>query len=136
MEKENIEIDSKSRQYKHKTEHDSGTISAYRSENTKTKNQEIADYVNKKYNKSYTANYISTIFRQKIIPKINESVKFHALIIENICFSENFKRCSNCGKILLIAPDNFVRKARAKDGFSSQCKICDKKSRQFKKAQR
>ena len=102
----------------------------------KTKNQEIADYVNKKYGKSYTANYISTIFRQKIIPKINESVKFHALIIENICFSENFKRCSNCGKILLIAPDNFVRKARAKDGFSAQCKVCDKKSRQFKKAQR
>ncbi|WP_419654372.1 hypothetical protein [Campylobacter lanienae] len=37
---ENIEIDSKSRLYKHYTEHDSGTISAYRSENTKTKNQE------------------------------------------------------------------------------------------------
>ena len=37
----------------------------------KVKNQDIADIVNKKYNKSYTANYISTIFRQKIIPKIN-----------------------------------------------------------------
>ena len=29
----------------------------------KVKNQDIADYVNKKYGKSYTANYISTIFR-------------------------------------------------------------------------
>lgn len=29
----------------------------------KKKNQDIADIVNKKYKKSYTANYISTIFR-------------------------------------------------------------------------
>ena len=29
----------------------------------KVKNQNIADFVNKKYGKSYTANYISTIFR-------------------------------------------------------------------------
>ena len=29
----------------------------------KVKNQDIADYINKKYGKSYTANYISTIFR-------------------------------------------------------------------------
>ena len=29
----------------------------------KVKNQDIADIVNKKYGKSYTANYISTIFR-------------------------------------------------------------------------
>ena len=29
----------------------------------KTKNQDIADLINKKYDKSYTANYISTIFR-------------------------------------------------------------------------
>jgi hypothetical protein len=29
----------------------------------KVKNQDIADIINKKYGKSYTANYISTIFR-------------------------------------------------------------------------
>jgi hypothetical protein len=29
----------------------------------KNKNQDIADLINKKYDKSYTANYISTIFR-------------------------------------------------------------------------
>lgn len=102
----------------------------------KLKNQQIADIVNKKYDKSYTANYISTIFRQKIIPKINEIVKFHALIIENICFEENFKKCSTCNQMMLISSENFVRKSRSKDGFSSQCKICDKRSRQFKKMQR
>ena len=99
----------------------------------KVKNQDIADIVNKKYSKSYTANYISTIFRQKIIPRINESAQFHALIIENMCFEENFKKCNCCGKWLLIDAENFVRKARSKDGFSAKCKKCDRADRQRKK---
>lgn len=99
----------------------------------KTKNQDIADIINKKYNKSYTANYISTIFRQKIIPRINETVSFHVKIIENLSFPENFKRCTGCGKVLLIDPDKFVRKSRSKDGFSTRCKICDRNDRQKKK---
>ena len=99
----------------------------------KTKNQDIADYINKKYQKSYTANYISTIFRQKIIPRINETAEFHAKIIENLSFPENFKKCTGCGKVLLIDPEKFVRKSRSKDGFSTRCKICDKNDRQKKK---
>lgn len=99
----------------------------------KTKNQDIADYINKKYQKSYTANYISTIFRQKIIPRINETAEFHAKIIENLSFPENFKKCTGCGKILLIDSEKFVRKSRSKDGFSTRCKVCDKNDRQKKK---
>ena len=99
----------------------------------KTKNQDIADLINKKYDKSYTANYISTIFRQKIIPRINETAEFHAKIIENLCFPENFKKCTGCEKILLIDPDKFVRKSRSKDGFATRCKICDRNDRQKKK---
>ena len=99
----------------------------------KVKNQDIADTINKKYGKSYTANYISTIFRQKIIPHINETANFHALIIENMCFEENFKKCNGCGKVLLIDAENFVRKSRSKDGFSTKCKKCDRADRQKKK---
>ena len=99
----------------------------------KQKNQDIADIINKKYGKSYTANYISTIFRQKIIPRINETAKFHALIIENMCFEENFKKCHGCGKWLLIDAENFVRKSRSKDGFSTKCKKCDRVDRERKK---
>ena len=99
----------------------------------KVKNQDIADLVNKKYNKSYTANYISTIFRQKIIPHINETVSLHAKVIENLSFPENFKRCNGCGKVLLIDPQNFVRKSRSKDGFATRCKNCDKDERKKKK---
>ena len=99
----------------------------------KQKNQDIADIINKKYGKSYTANYISTIFRQKIIPRINETAQFHAFIIENMCFEENFKKCNGCGKILLVDAENFVRKSRSKDGFSTKCKKCDRADRQRKK---
>ena len=99
----------------------------------KIKNQDIADRINKKYNKSYTANYISTIFRQKIIPRINDTARFHAKIIENLSFPEEFKKCGNCGKILLIDAEKFVRKSRSKDGFATRCKICDRNDRQRKK---
>lgn len=99
----------------------------------KIKNAEIASQINQKFNKSYTANYISTIFRQKIIPRINESAVLHARVIENLSFEENFKKCSSCGKILLLDAENFVRKSRSKDGFATCCKICDREARQRKK---
>ena len=97
------------------------------------KNQMIADTINKQYDKSYTANYISTIFRQKIIPQINDTARQHGEIIENLCFPENWKQCKHCGKVLLVNTDNFVRKSRSSDGFSNQCKRCDKEIRQQKK---
>lgn len=91
------------------------------------KNREIADIVNKEFGKAYTINYISTIFRQKIIKKINESAKLHLEIIENLAFPENFKRCSCCGRSLLKDSRNFIRKTRTSDGYAARCKICDKK---------
>jgi hypothetical protein len=99
----------------------------------KVRNQDIASYINKKYEKSYTANYISTIFRQKIIPAINDAAHYHQKVIENLPFKEEFKECSKCGKTLLRDPINFVRKSRAKDGLSNRCKVCDKADREKKK---
>ena len=93
------------------------------------KNQEIAGYINKKYGKSYTANYISTIFKQKIIVKINEAVKLHQDTIENCFFPENFKRCKDCGQVLLLTTNNFVRQKKSKDGFAPRCKRCERKKR-------
>lgn len=98
----------------------------------KKKNQDIASYINKKYHKTYNANYISTIFRQKIITSINDAAALHYNIISNIFFPENFKKCKQCGRTLLLTSDNFVRKAKSKDGFVSHCKECDKKNRQEK----
>lgn len=96
----------------------------------KVKNVDIAWDINKKYGKSYTQNYISTIFRQRIIPKICDAAKYHEEIIANIFFPENFKECSCCGETMLRSADNFTRKSRASDGLSARCKQCEKKARQ------
>ena len=99
----------------------------------KVRNADIAGYVNKKYGKSYTANYISTIFRQKIIVKINEAAELHRETVENYFFPENFKKCSDCGRILLLDARNWVRKVRSKDGFKNRCKRCEREQRKRKK---
>lgn len=96
----------------------------------KCKNVDIAWDINHKYGKTYTANYISTIFRQRIIPKINDAARYHEKVISNIFFEEEFKECSTCKRIMLRDPDNFTRKSRANDGLSSRCKSCEKKARQ------
>jgi hypothetical protein len=99
----------------------------------KVKNQDVAKQINGKYGKGYTANYISTIFKQKIIVRINEAAQLHWDVIENCFYPENFKKCTCCGRELLLDPRNFVRKSRSKDGFNSKCKRCEKKERQKKK---
>ena len=98
----------------------------------KQKNAEIAGYINKKYGKSYTANYISTIFRQKIIVKINEAAELHRDTIENCFFPENFRKCPDCGRVLLLDARNWVRKVRSKDGFQNKCKRCEREQRKRK----
>ena len=97
-------------------------------------NQQIAAVVNSKYGKSYTVNYISTIYRQKIIPAIIEAVQYHLRICENLFFPEEFKECNTCGRLLLRDSYNFVRKSRSKDGFTNRCKRCDKADRERKKS--
>ena len=102
----------------------------------KIKNEDVAALINSKYNKTYTANYISTIFRQKLIPKICATAAYHKKLIENIFYEENFKKCNTCGRWHLIDTDNFVRKAKSPDGFSSKCKICDKADRKRRAAKK
>lgn len=97
------------------------------------KNQQIAETVNKKYGSSYSANYISTIFRQKIIKQINDAATYHRRLLESVFFPEEFKKCICCGETLLRDPKNFVRKSRARDGFVNKCKRCEKRDRELKK---
>ena len=99
----------------------------------KVKNTDIAITINKQYQKSYTPNYISTIFRQRIIPKINEAAEYHAKIISNLFFPEEFKTCTCCGRTLLKDAENFTRKTRSKDGYTTRCKKCEKIARNKEK---
>ena len=95
----------------------------------KVKNVDIAIQINKKWHKTYTPNYISTIFRQRIIPRINDAAAYHEKIISNVFFEEEFKTCTGCGRTLLRDTENFTRKIRSKDGFTTRCKKCEKAAR-------
>ena len=102
----------------------------------KVPNEKIRNEINEKFQRSYTTNYISTIYKQKIIRKINEAAFFHEQILENFPFPENFKKCSCCGRPFLIDSRNFVRKRTSRDGFNSRCKYCDRDRREEKRRER
>lgn len=97
-------------------------------------NLNIAQYINKKYNTTYNDNYISTIFRRKILPTIAEAASYHKMIMENIFYPENFKRCKDCGQLFLRVPEFFMRQHKAPDGFSPRCKRCQKIKREQEKS--
>lgn len=92
-------------------------------------NPEIAQEVNNKWNKSYNVNYISTIYRKRILTAIADAAKQHKAIIEHLTDTRNFKQCADCGRWYLRSPDNFVRKTRAIDGLTNRCKRCDRERR-------
>ena len=92
----------------------------------KVKNVDIAIAINKKWGKTYTPNYISTIFRQGIIPQINRAAIYHEKVVSNLFFEEEFKTCTCCGRTLLRDPANFTRKGRSADGYTARCKRCEK----------
>ena len=100
----------------------------------KKSNVDIALDVNRRFGKSYSANYISTIFRQKIIDRINAAAVRHLEMVENVFFEENWKKCSCCGLWLLRDTTSFVKKSRSPDGLNTRCKKCDKLVRQRRKA--
>ena len=89
-------------------------------------NEQIVEALTAQYGKTYGDNYISTLFRQKILPRIAETVRAHHEAAKEIFFPENFKVCKDCKRVLLRNPDNFMRKAKSADGFSPRCKACDK----------
>ena len=54
--------------------------------------------------------------------------------MENLWFEEEWKKRIDCGKWYLRTADNFVRRAKSKDGFSPRCKACEKILREKRKA--
>lgn len=99
----------------------------------KKSNQEIVEVINEKYGKKYRSNYISTLYCKKCLALIAAAAKEHREVLENIFFPENFKKCKDCGRVLLMNEDNFVKRSRSNDGFSPRCKCCEKIKRMGRK---
>ena len=96
-------------------------------------NDQIVEELNGKFNRRYTLNYISTMYCKVILPCIASTAARHREVVENLFFPENFKKCIDCGRVLLRDSENFVRKSRSSDGFSPRCKQCEKKIRDARK---
>ena len=98
----------------------------------KKTNIQIADFINQTYKKNYKPNYISTLYCQKCLDGIAKAAAAHYEVMKNIMFEENFKKCKDCGAVLLLNEENFVRRHRSNDGFSPRCKRCEKILREKK----
>lgn len=96
-------------------------------------NEQVVDALNKKFGRHYTLNYISTMYCKVILPCIAETAARHREVCENLFFPENFKKCIDCGRVLLRDNENFVKKSRSSDGYSPRCKQCEKKIRDARK---
>lgn len=97
-------------------------------------NMDIKEIVNKEFDRSYQANYISTIYRQYVAPAIADAATRHLEIVRAVAEGpERFKYCSVCGRLLVESETYFIHKSRAKSGFSARCKQCDHDYRQRRK---
>lgn len=97
-------------------------------------NSEIQEKIKEEHNVSYSAEYISSVWRNKI-PKLiakeasRQWIEWHFLEEEK----GQWKKCSRCGKIKLVNKINFSKNEGGKDGFYSICKECRNKKRKESK---
>lgn len=93
-------------------------------------NKEIVEIIKKKYNISYSIEYISTLWRKKI-PKIIADKAKENWILWHYTFEEKgkWKKCSRCNEIKLAHPYFFTKNKTSKDGYYSLCKCCRNKKK-------
>lgn len=96
-------------------------------------NQKITEILSKEFGVSHSANYISTIYKQKICGKIAEAAVLHYDYYLNREIATAWKMCTCCGEFKLKDTREYMRRSRSSDGLSSVCKICDKIKRENKK---
>lgn len=96
-------------------------------------NQWITERLREENGLTHSANYISTIYKQKICKKIAEAVILHYEYYLNREIETAWKKCSKCGKYKLKSTKEYMRRSRSSDGLSSICKKCDKEKRNSNK---
>lgn len=100
---------------------------------SRVQNEIIRKKLEKDFGLTHSANYISTIWKQKICKEIADAAQLHYDYYLNREKPFKWKKCNQCGKIKLKDTREFMRKSRSSDGLASRCKECDKKNRQKNK---
>ena len=92
-------------------------------------NQQICEVLREKFGVTHSANYISTMYKQKICGKIADAATLHYDYYLNREIATAWKMCTCCGEYKLRDTREYMRRARSSDGLSSICKVCDKEKR-------
>lgn len=93
-------------------------------------NKKITEKLTELYGLHHTENYISTIWTQKICVEIANAATLH---YDSFLLRDDdsaWKVCNTCKCSKLRDSRFFVRKSKAKDGFSGRCKVCDRIARE------
>lgn len=90
----------------------------------RTPYSEIVELLQKTYGLKYTENYLCTILSKEIPEKIAQTAQKWRLIVETP--EDELKECYTCGRKLPRHKLFFVCNKNRKDGFSSNCKECEK----------
>lgn len=90
----------------------------------RTPYSEIVESLQIKYGLKYTENYLCTILSKEIPEKIAQTAQKWRLIVETP--EDELKECFTCGRKLPRHKLFFVCNKNRKDGFSSNCKECEK----------
>ena len=90
----------------------------------RTPYSEIVESLQVKYGLKYTENYLCTILSKEIPEKIAQTAQKWRLIVETP--EDELKECFTCGRKLPRHKLFFVCNKNRKDGFSSNCKECEK----------
>ena len=93
-------------------------------------NKQILEKIKKDHNTSYSIEYLSVLWRQKI-PKIIAEYAKQEWIIYHYTMQEKgkWKRCSRCHEVKLAHPYFFSKNKTSKDGYYSLCKECRNKKK-------
>lgn len=94
-------------------------------------NLEIQKRLEEKYGKTYSVEYISSLFNNKIPKLIADQAEEEALL-HHYTFVEkgNWKKCNRCGQVKLLHSRFFSKNSSSsKNGFYSICKCCRNKKK-------
>jgi hypothetical protein len=95
----------------------------------KASNAEIQKTLKEEFDTTYSAEYISSLWRNKIPKMIAETAVEDFLIWEYRRNNYPLKKCSKCGKMKPAHNQFFSKNNTSKDGFYSICKVCRSRKR-------